>query len=162
MNKDAVELQDIKEPVVIKSVVVEDVIKKGALSMSFGFASIGHFFASVAQDVVKFSKAAAPVIAKIESSEQTVELLSGLVFPEAVLFERGAYALLGQAAQAVQDTGSVAGANGLSLILDKQMVADIAALIPAIEAYAKQFGVAKPGTTTPVIVVPTSTATVIK
>lgn len=112
--------------------------------MSFSFASVGHFFASVAQDVVKISKVTVPIVAKLEEAAPTIELVSGLIYPEASAIERGAFALLGMASQAVQDAGDTAASSGVNLSLDKQTIADIQALIPAIEAYAKQFGVAKP------------------
>lgn len=114
--------------------------------MSFSFSSIGHFFASVANDIVKVAKVVGPIYTKIDSAEPTVELLSSLVFPSAVPLERGAFALLGMAAQVVQEAGDAAGAGGLNITLDQQLVQDIKTLIPAIEAYAKQFGITKPVT----------------
>ena len=51
--------------------------------------------------------------------------------------ERGAFALLGLAAQAVKEAGDVAEAKGVNIVLDQQLIADIKALIEAIEEYAK-------------------------
>jgi hypothetical protein len=61
-----------------------------------------------------------------------------------VELERGAFALLGMAAQAVNDAGNATGANGINIVLDQQLIADIKSLIPAIEQYAKTVGAAKP------------------
>lgn len=112
--------------------------------MSFGFKNIGHFFAAVAGDIVKGARAVASVMVKVGKAEPEVEAITGLFFPEAVALERGAFALLGMAAHAVSEAGDVAAANGLNITLDAQFVADIKALIPAIEQYAKTVGVAKP------------------
>jgi hypothetical protein len=110
----------------------------------FSFKSIGHFFASVAHDIVKVSRIAAPVVAKVAEAEPTVEAISQLIYPEAVPLERGAFQLLGMAAEAISAAGDAVEANGINLTLDKNIVADIKALIPAIENYAKRFGVSKP------------------
>jgi hypothetical protein len=58
--------------------------------------------------------------------------------------ERGAFALLGMAAQAVSEAGDTAAANGLNIALDAQLVADIKSLIQSIEQYAKSAGMTKP------------------
>ena len=110
----------------------------------FSFKNIGHFFATMASDIVKGARAVGTVMAKAGSAETTVEAITALLFPQAVELERGAFALLGLAAQAVNATGAAAGANGLNLTLDAQLVADIKALIPAIEQYAQSAGIQKP------------------
>ena len=110
----------------------------------FSFKSIGHFFAAMANDIVKGARAVASVLVKVERAEPEVEGITSLLFPQAVELERGAFALLGLAAQAVTDTGAVASANGINVTLDAQLVADIKALIPAIEQYAKSAGIQKP------------------
>jgi|SRR5579862_6188430 hypothetical protein len=110
----------------------------------FSFKNIGHFFATMAGDIVKGARAVGSVIAKAGAAEPEVEAITALFFPQAVELERGAFALLGMAAQAVTDTGAAVGANGLNIALDAQLVADIKALLPAIEQYAKSAGVQKP------------------
>ncbi len=70
--------------------------------MSFGFKNIGHFFATVAGDIVKGARAVASVMLKAQKAEPEIEALSSLIFPQAVELERGAFALLGLAAQAVR------------------------------------------------------------
>jgi len=61
-----------------------------------------------------------------------------------VALERGAFALLGLAAQAVKEAGDVAEAKGVNIVLDQKLIADIKALIEAIEEYAKTAGLQKP------------------
>jgi hypothetical protein len=113
--------------------------------MAFGFKNIGHFFATVAGDIVKGARAVASVMVKAGKAEPEVEAISALFFPQAVALERGAFALLGLAAQAVSEAGDAAAANGLNITLDQQLIADIKALIQAIEQYAKAVGMMKPG-----------------
>ena len=62
--------------------------------MSFGFKNIGHFFATVAGDIVKGARAVASVMLKAQKAEPEIEALSSLIFPQAVELERGAFALL--------------------------------------------------------------------
>ena len=112
--------------------------------MSFGFKNIGHFFATVAGDIVKGARAVAGVMRKAQKAEPEIEAISALFFPQAVALERGAFALLGMAAQAVSEAGDAAAANGINLALDQKLVADIKALIEAIEEYAKSAGLPKP------------------
>jgi hypothetical protein len=112
--------------------------------MSFGFKDTGHFFATVAADIVKGARVVASVMAKAEKAEPESEALTALFFPQAVELERGAFALLGVAAQAVTDAGNATEANGVNVALDAQLVADIKALIQAIEQYAQAVGIAKP------------------
>ena len=112
--------------------------------MSFGFKNIGHFFATVAGDIVKGARAVASVMVKVGKAEPEVEAMSSLFFPQAVALERGAFALLGLAAQAVSEAGDAAEAKGVNLVLDQQLISDIKALIVAIEEYAKTAGLQKP------------------
>jgi hypothetical protein len=112
--------------------------------MSFGFKDTGHFFATIAADIVKGARAVASVMIKAQKAEPDAEALTKLFFPQAVELERGAFALLGVAAQAVTDAGNAAEANGVNVTLDAQLVADIKVLIQAIEQYALSAGIAKP------------------
>jgi propanediol dehydratase large subunit len=110
----------------------------------FSFNNIGHFFATVAADIVKGARAAASVMSKAQTIEPEVEALTGVLFPQAVELERAGFLLLGLAAQAVSETGDAAAANGANITLDQQLVADIKSLIQAIEQYAKTVGIVKP------------------
>src|SRR5579883_1364395 len=98
--------------------------------MSFGFKNIGHFFASVAGDIVKGARAVASVMMKVGKVEPELEALSSLFFPQAV---------------AVSEAGDAVDQKGINITLDQQLIADIKALIVAIEQYAKSAGLQKPG-----------------
>ena len=115
--------------------------------MSFGFKNIGHFFATVAGDIVKGARAVSTAMLKVQKAEPEIEALTSIVFPQAVEVERGAFALLGMAAQAVSEAGNAAAANGVNIVLDAQLVADIKGLIQAIETYAQTSGIPKPAAT---------------
>jgi len=52
--------------------------------------------------------------------------------------------LLGKAVQAVTEAGDAPAQNGVNVMLDAQFVADLKALILAIEQYAKSAGIPKP------------------
>lgn len=110
----------------------------------FTFKNVGHFFATVASDIVKGARTVATVMLQVRKAEPEVEGLPALIFSQALELERGAFALLGMAAQAVSEAGDAAGANGLNITLDQQLIADIKALIQAIEQYAKSAGLTKP------------------
>jgi hypothetical protein len=118
-------------------------IKESSMSQ-FGFKNIGHFFATVAGDIVKGARAVGTVLLKVQKAEPEIEALSSLIFPQAVELERGAFALLGKAVQAVSEAGDAAAQNGVNVVLDAQFVADLKALILAIEQYAKSAGIPKP------------------
>jgi hypothetical protein len=110
----------------------------------FGFKNVGHFFATVAGDIVEGARAVGTVLLKVQKAELETEALSSLIFPQAVELERGAFALLGKAVQAVTEAGDAAAQNGVNVVLDAQFVADLKALILAIEQYAKTAGIPKP------------------
>jgi len=114
----------------------------------FGFQSVSHWVASVAKKIKSFAISAGPVLAKIDSTVEAnlpvIEALTKLVSPQAAAIEDAAYHLFGQVVDAAQKAGAAAAQNGLSIQLDKDVVAAIQALIPAIEEFAKNHGVQKP------------------
>jgi hypothetical protein len=67
----------------------------------FSFKNNGHPFSTVAGDIVKGVRAVASVMIQAQKAEPEIDALSSLFFPHAVELERGAFALLGMAAQAV-------------------------------------------------------------
>src|SRR5207245_8158186 len=103
-----------------------------------------QLFAEAAGDNLKGASAVGSVMLKAQKMEAEIEALSSLFFPQAVELERGAFALLGMAAQAVTEAGDAASANGINIVLDQQLIADIKGLIQAIEQYSKSAGLTKP------------------
>src|SRR5438132_8497218 len=108
--------------------------------MAFSFSSIGHAFGSVAKEIVHVAKVIESGIAKVQKSEPFIEAITGLIDPAAVPLERAAFALLGKALAVAHTTEDAAAANGLSLPLDSQEVADLKALAAELNKILKSKG----------------------
>jgi hypothetical protein len=63
-----------------------------------------------------------------------------LVSPQAANIERAGFAVLGVVIKAIDDGGTAAGANGLNVSLDAQLVSDIKAIAAAGEGRGAGFG----------------------
>ena len=60
--------------------------------------------------------------------------MTALVSPRAANIERVGFAVLGVVIKAIEDAGAAAGANGLNVILDAQLVADIKSIASAVKS----------------------------
>jgi hypothetical protein len=110
---------------------------------SFGWASIGHFFASAFHDISVGAKAvekAGVAVAKNQTlAEDLTSLIPG-VGTQAAALERIAFGVFGQVVGVATAVDTAASANGINVQFDAEMVADIKALIaqfPSIVAQAK-------------------------
>lgn len=112
--------------------------------MSFGFSSLGHVFASVFSDISKGAKAVESALTKVDAEEQTVEALTSLVYPPAVLAERAVFSIAGKVLATAHDLQPAAAANGMSVPFDAQEVADILALVATVKPQLAALGVTKP------------------
>ena len=101
--------------------------------MSFGFQNIGHFFAVTFSDISKGAKAVEKALVKVGAAEATVEAITALVYPPAVLIERAAFSVLGKVAGAAHDAQPAADASGLNVTFTAVEVADIRALIAIVK-----------------------------
>jgi len=95
---------------------------------------------------VKGARVVANVLQKAQKAEPEIEALS-IFFSRRPLSLSAEPSRLGLAAQAVNDADGAAGANGINITLDQQLIADIRAWMDAIEQYAKTAGVPKPAAT---------------
>ena len=59
--------------------------------------------------------------------------MTALVDPQEANIERAGFAVLGVVIKAIEDAGAAAGANGLNVTLDAQLVSDIKAIAPAVK-----------------------------
>ena len=59
--------------------------------------------------------------------------MTALVDPQEANIERAGFAVLRVVIKAIEDAGAAAGANGLNVTLDAQLVADIKAIAPAVK-----------------------------
>ena len=104
--------------------------------MSALLNSIEHAFASAASDVVKVAKfveqSVLPVLKKAQADAPTIEAVTALVSPQAANIERVGFAILGVVIKAIDDAGTAAGASGLNVTLDAQIVADIKSIAPVV------------------------------
>jgi hypothetical protein len=105
--------------------------------MSALISSIEHSLAVAASDTVKAAKfvetSVLPVLKKAQANQSTIEAITSLVSPQAANIERAGFAVLGVVIKALDDANAVAGANGLNVTLDAQLVADIRAIAPAVK-----------------------------
>jgi hypothetical protein len=105
--------------------------------MSALISSIEHALAVAASDTVKAAKfvetSVLPVLKKAQADQSTIESITGLVSPQAANIERAGFAVLGVVIKALDDANAAAGASGLNVTLDAQLVADIKAIAPAVK-----------------------------
>ena len=95
--------------------------------MSALISSVEHSFAIEASDRVKAAKL---VLKKAQADQSTIEAVTSLVSPQAANIERAGFAVPGVIINAIDAAGAAAGANGLNVTLDTQLVADIKAIGP--------------------------------
>ena len=105
--------------------------------MSALINSVEHALAGAAMDVVKTAKfvetSVLPVLKTAQANESTIESVTALVSPQAANIERAGFAVLGVVINALDAAGAAAGANGLNVSLDAQLVADIKAIAAAVK-----------------------------
>lgn len=98
------------------------------------FKSVGHFFAKVFRDVVVG-------VDDVEKTATVVEGISASVFPQAVPFEKAAYAVLGEVSSLLTTGGEAATANltnaGLDIAVINQ-VKSVLASVPHVVAIASK------------------------
>ena len=97
--------------------------------MSALINSVEHALATAASDTVKVAKfvetSVRPVLKSAQANESTIEAVTSLVSPQAANIDRAGFAVLGVVINALDAAGAAAGANGLNVTLDAQLVADV-------------------------------------
>ena len=105
--------------------------------MSALINSVEHALAVAASDVVKTAKfvetSVLPVLKNAQANQSTIESITSLVSPSAANIERAGFAVLGVVINALDAAGAAAGANGLNVSFDAQLVADIKAIAAAVK-----------------------------
>ena len=85
--------------------------------------------------VAKFVETAVlPALKTAQANQSTIESITSLVDPQAANIERAGFAVLGVVINALDTAGAAAGANGLNVTLDAQLVADIKAIAAAVKS----------------------------
>jgi hypothetical protein len=108
--------------------------------MSVTFKGIVTKFVAAAKDfkaaVLKAANKAPAILNDVEKDAPEVEALVELAFPGSAAVEQAALAAFETILDAVEAAGPAASANGLSVSLDKNLVASVQAVIPAVKAVA--------------------------
>ena len=108
--------------------------------MSALISSIEHALATAASDTVKVAKfvetKVLPALKTAQAEAPTIEAVTALVSPQAADIERMGFAVLGVVIKAIDDAGTAAGANGLNVTLDAQLVADIKSIASTVKGAA--------------------------
>ena len=96
-----------------------------------------HALATAASDTVKVAKfveaSVLPALKTAQANSSTIEAVTGLVSPQAANIERAGFAVLGVVINALDAARDAAGANGLNVTFDAQLVADIKAIAAAVK-----------------------------
>lgn len=108
--------------------------------MSVTFKGVVTKFVAYAKDfksaVLKAAEEAPVILGDIEKDAPEVEAVTNLLFPQAAAVEQTALAALEVIAQVVEDAGSAATTNGLSVSLDQSLIADVQKILPSLKAFA--------------------------
>ncbi len=87
-------------------------------------------------DILKLAAKAPTVVSDVEKDAPEVEALVNLAFPGATALEDAALAAFEAICDAVEAAGPAAAANGLSVSLDKAVIAKVQAVLPALKTAA--------------------------
>jgi len=87
-------------------------------------------------EILKAAEKAPAIAADVEKDAPEVEALVELAFPGAAAIEQAGIAALEVIADAVESAGPAAAANGLSVSLDKSLIASVQSVLPALKAFA--------------------------
>lgn len=87
-------------------------------------------------DVLKAAESAPAIAADVAKDAPEVTALVELAFPGAAALETTALTAFEAICDAVEAAGPTASANGLSIPLDKALIADIQKILPALKAFA--------------------------
>ena len=90
---------------------------------------------AVKNGILKVAGAEPKIAAAIATIAPTAEAISNMLVPGSGNFEAHLLDVWGVCANAVKSAGDAAAGNGLSVSLDAQLVADIKAILPAVEAF---------------------------
>ena len=87
-------------------------------------------------DILKAAEKAPAIAADVEKDAPEVEALVALAFPGAAAIEQAALVGFEAICDAVEAAGPAASANGLSVSLDKTLIASVQSVLPALKAFA--------------------------
>jgi hypothetical protein len=88
-------------------------------------------------DILVAAEKAPAIAADVQKDAPEVEALVALAFPGAAAIEQAALVAFEAIADAVEAAGPAASSNGLSVSLDKTLIASVQAVLPTLKAAAK-------------------------
>lgn len=108
------------------------------------FSSIEHKAAYVLEKVASEAKGVAKALTAVSKDETAVETITADLLPQAVPYERLAFAAAATLGKAITDTATVADAAGnhtLTLTMADDLVKEIKAMYAGLKTAAPQYGV---------------------
>lgn len=103
------------------------------MGVSKVFSNIAHAFAWFGKKVVSAAKSGDAIAAEAAHYAPEIEAITKLVSPKAAEVEDVAFHALGSLAAAVHAAGDAAGANGMSVSLDAELIAKIKNFIALVK-----------------------------
>jgi Mur ligase family, catalytic domain len=112
------------------------------MASTFGFSSMGHFFAAAFHDLQKALLFVDQMGTKVQGAEAKIESLTALLpnGAKAVEVERAAFSALGVLLSAVTATNAAVNADGLNIKLDAAMVTALRALVTDVKSELSALG----------------------
>jgi|ERR1017187_4497774 hypothetical protein len=108
--------------------------------MSISFKGVAAKIVAAAKDfkaeILKAAEKAPAIAAEVEKDAPEVAALVELAFPGFAAIEPAAIATFEVICDAVEGAGPAAAQNGLSVSLDKTLIADIQQILPQLKALA--------------------------
>jgi hypothetical protein len=108
--------------------------------VSLTFKGIVSKIVAAAKDfkagILKAAEDTPQIVADVQKDAPEVEALVELAFPGAAAIEQTALNAFEVIADAVEAAGPAAAANGISVPLDQELIADIQKVLPALKAFA--------------------------
>lgn len=90
---------------------------------------------TIKNGIVKVAGEAPAVTAELQKVAPTAEALSNLFLPGSGSFEQHILDVWGVVASAADTAGEAAAANGVSITLDAQLVAEIKSFLPSVKQF---------------------------
>lgn len=112
------------------------------MASTFGFASMGHFFAAAFHDLQKALTFVDQMGTKAAGVEGKIEAITALLpnGAKAVEVERAAFSALGVLVSAVAATNAAVSSDGLNIKLDAAMVTALRALVTDVKSELAALG----------------------
>lgn len=106
------------------------------MSFSGVVTKLVSYAKDVKSEILKIAEEAPTVAADVSKDAPEVEAVTELLFPGAAAVEQTALTAFEAIADAVEAAGPAATENGLSVNLDKDLIAAVQKVMPSLKAFA--------------------------